>query len=134
VDTVECPAPVNTFCYTTYLADSYGDGWNGNVLSFTDSASGEAIMTLTQTTGTGEDDDSDPCACDADGIMEDGVDMTAPGCGLHGYNWNWCYVVSMDCEDGAPDSGYLYRDCDPAVDNVANADNDNTAVFIPAFE
>ncbi|GMI19287.1 hypothetical protein TeGR_g10686, partial [Tetraparma gracilis] len=39
-------------CYTANLFDSYGDGWNGNMLTITDSDTGATVKSLTQSGST----------------------------------------------------------------------------------
>jgi hypothetical protein len=47
-DTVDCPDPGTEFCFTAFLSDTYGDGWNGNVLTIADEATDEVVHQLTQ--------------------------------------------------------------------------------------
>ena len=47
-DTVDCPPPSLESCFTAFLSDTYGDGWNGNVLTIENEGTGEVVHQLTQ--------------------------------------------------------------------------------------
>ncbi|GMI24111.1 hypothetical protein TeGR_g10287, partial [Tetraparma gracilis] len=42
-DTVDCPVPGTEECFTAFLSDTYGDGWNSNVLTIENEDTGAAI-------------------------------------------------------------------------------------------
>ena len=47
-DTVDCPPPQAEYCFTAFLSDTYGDSWNGNVLTIEIEGTGEVVHQLTQ--------------------------------------------------------------------------------------
>ena len=47
-DTVDCPVPGTEECFTAFLSDTYGDSWNGNVLTIENEGTGEVVHQLTQ--------------------------------------------------------------------------------------
>ena len=47
-DTVDCPMPGAEECFTAFLSDTYGDGWNGSVLTIENEGTGEVVHQLTQ--------------------------------------------------------------------------------------
>jgi hypothetical protein len=47
-DTVDCPPLPQEFCFTVFLSDTYGDSWNGNMLTIENEGTGEVVHQLTQ--------------------------------------------------------------------------------------
>jgi hypothetical protein len=47
-DTVDCPLLPREDCFTAFLSDTYGDGWNSNVLTIENEGTGEVVHQLTQ--------------------------------------------------------------------------------------
>ena len=45
---MDCPPPQAEYCFTAFLSDTYGDSWNGNVLTIENEATGEVVHQLTQ--------------------------------------------------------------------------------------
>ena len=48
---MDCPVPGTEECFTAFLSDTYGDGWNGNVLTIENEGTGEVVHQLTQSAG-----------------------------------------------------------------------------------
>jgi hypothetical protein len=45
---VDCPPASLESCFTAFLSDTYGDGWNGSVLTIENEGTGEVVHQLTQ--------------------------------------------------------------------------------------
>ena len=48
MDARDCPPPPQEECFTAFLSDTYGDGWQGNVLTIENEGTGEVVHQLTQ--------------------------------------------------------------------------------------
>ena len=92
-------------CFTVNLIDSYGDGWNGNVLTIVDVATGETLDELTQSS-----------SYIPSGVPES-FDFCTP-CGL-------CFTGSVGGGSYTHETSWEILDMSGAV--VASASNDGAA-------